>query len=150
MTEWRDTIVGARMAVDQEFNERVRESEFTGQQWGLIMTAVELQLEHPEDPDRATIVADTSKLDAVLPELDQVGREAAAMRAGRSPGSAGDRSGLLARLKQALGVGGSSPDRRRQRRAAAALAQEYATELQAHLEATDQWERVRQTASPDE
>ncbi|MFB6256979.1 MAG: DUF5799 family protein, partial [Haloplanus sp.] len=39
MSEWTDTIVRDRMTVDQEFDERVRQSAFTSQEWGLIMTA---------------------------------------------------------------------------------------------------------------
>ncbi|MFB6255890.1 MAG: DUF5799 family protein, partial [Haloplanus sp.] len=59
MSNWTDRIVGDRMAVDREFSDRVRASEFSNQEWGLVMTAVDFEIEHAEDPDRARIVADT-------------------------------------------------------------------------------------------
>jgi hypothetical protein len=147
MADWTDRIVGARMAVDQEFTERVAESRFSRQQWGLIMTAVAFDVEHPDDPDRARIVADTSKLPAVLPELDNV---ESAMQ-GTVPGQQSERSGgLLGGLRDALGFGGgdggdASADEQQQA-AAEELAQEYAAELQAHLESNDRWEEVRVAA----
>ncbi|PSP77858.1 hypothetical protein BRC81_09270 [Halobacteriales archaeon QS_1_68_20] len=144
MSEWRDLIVGARMTVDQEFAPRVAESQFSRQQWGLIMTAVEFEVEHPEDPERARIVADTSKLPAVMPELDDVD---ATMAGPAAAGGTPDRSGgILDGIKNLLG--GDDGDSDEQRRAAAeSLAQEYAAELQAHLESTGRWDEVRQAAS---
>jgi hypothetical protein len=145
MTDWQDHIVGARMTVDQEFADRVAESQFSRQQWGLIMTAVEFDLEHPGDPDRARIVADTSKLPHIMEELDTVERQAAAMQAGRDPGEGG--GGLFDSVKSALGLGGDDGPDEDLRRAAESLAQEYASELQAHLEAEDRWETVRTAAA---
>ena len=140
MTDWRDRIVGARMTVDQEFAPRVAESQFSNQQWGLIMTAVDLEIEHPDDPERAQIVADTSKLPAILPELEKV---EAAM--GGYGGNQGQRQsgGLLDGIKNLLGGDGGDDQRKA---AAESLAQEYAAELQAHLESTGRWEEVRTAA----
>lgn len=139
MSEWKDLIVGARMTVDQEFARRVAESQFSRQQWNLVMTAVEFEVESPGDPERARIVADTSKLPAVMPELDAVD---AAMG---GPGAGGpDRSGgLLDGIRNFLGGDGGDDGRQA---AAEALAQEYAAELQAHLESTGRWEDVRAAA----
>ena len=53
MSEWQDLIVGDRMAVDQEFSRRVTESEFSSQQWGLVMTATEFRVEDADDPEHA-------------------------------------------------------------------------------------------------
>ena len=39
MSEWTDAIVGERMAVDNQFTDRVTASRFSSQEWGLIMTA---------------------------------------------------------------------------------------------------------------
>lgn len=149
MSDWQDSIVGARMAVDQEFSQRVVESEFNRQQWGLIMTAVEFDIEHPDDPDRARLVADTSKLPHVMPELENAGHEGAMMGAGRDPASERG-GGLLDSVKGALGLdddGGGDDEQRR--RAAESLAEEYATELQAHLESEGRWAEVRAAATDD-
>ncbi len=144
MTNWRDLIVGARMTVDQEFTPRVAESQFSRQQWGLIMTAVEFEVERPGDPERARIVADTSKLPAVMSELDDVD---AAMAGATPGGTTPDRSGgLLDGLKNLLGGDGDDEDEQR-RAAAESLAQEYAAELQAHLESAGRWDEVRNAAS---
>jgi hypothetical protein len=68
MTEgWTDRITGARMQVDKEFQARVQGSECTNQQWGLIMTAVEFRIDDPETPEKATLVADTSKVEHSIP-----------------------------------------------------------------------------------
>ena len=147
MADWTDQIVGDRMAVDQEFASRVGQSRFSRQQWGLIMTAVEFEIERPDDPERARIVADTSKLEHILPELDQVDRQMAAMGgAGGSPG--GSSGGFVSSIKGLLGLDDGGEDDE-QRAAAEALAQEYATELQAHLEAEGRWEQIRQFAAEE-
>lgn len=133
------------MTVDQEFAPRVRESEFSRQQWGLIMTAVEFDVENPGDPERARMVADTSKLEHVMPELDAVD---AGM--GQAPGSGGVSGGtggsILDGIRDALGMGGDGADEEREA-AAAALAQEYAAELQAHLESSGRWAQIREAAA---
>lgn len=142
---WTDMIVGARMRVDQEFSDRVAASPFSTQQWGLVMTAVEFEIERAADPDAARIVADTSKLPSVLPEMDAVESQMQAMAAGRPPDSAGP--GILARLKAKLGLGTGAdvdPDRLE---SAESLAQEYADQLQAHLEANERWDEVRAVAA---
>ena len=146
MSDWTDAIVGDRMTVDQEFNERVNGSRFSSQEWGLIMTATEFEIENPDDPETARIVADTSSLPAIMPELENVRSGMAAM--GGAPGnggSSGDAGGILASIKGALGLGGGSGGGSddEELAAAEALVQEYADELQAHLEDVGKWERVR-------
>ncbi|RLM53621.1 hypothetical protein DVK02_12270 [Halobellus sp. Atlit-31R] len=143
MADWTDSIVGDRMTVDREFNDRVTNSRFTSQEWGLIMTATEFDIEHADDPDRARIVADTEKLPQIMPELENVRSQMAQM--GGAPGD--DKSGgggLMDSLKGALGLGGGSsgPDQERID-AAERLTQAYADALQKHLEANNKWEQVR-------
>ncbi|MFB6156910.1 MAG: DUF5799 family protein, partial [Haloferacaceae archaeon] len=133
MTDWTDIIVRDRMTVDQEFGERIRDSRFTSQEWGLIMTATELEIEHADDPERARLVADTENLPQIMPELDNVRSQVP------GAGAEGDGSGVVDSLKSALGLGNG--DERLQ--AAERLTQEYADELQAHLEEKGKWERVR-------
>lgn len=138
--EWTDRIVGARMAVDKEFGDRVKRSDLSRQQWGLVMTAVEFDIEHPDDPERARIVADTDNLSAIMPELDTIGN----MTAMGSPES--DRSGgIFASVKDALGFGGDSVDDEK-RETAEQLATEYADQLQQHLEQNGSWEEIRTMA----
>jgi hypothetical protein len=145
--EWTDLIVGERMRLDQEFNEKVAASNFSNQQWGLIMTAVEFEVEHPDDPERARLVADTSKLDAVLPELDRMdGGMGGPGGPGGDPRAESSGGGLLDNIKQAIGLDGSESDRE-QLAAAEELAQMYADDLQEKLESGDKWDRVRSVAA---
>ena len=139
---WTDMIVGDRMAVDNEFNSRVEASEFSRQEWGLIMTAVEFEIEDP-GTDRARLVADTANLPAVMPEMDRIADQQ------RGMGGSGGGSGILGTLKDALGFGGSGGRGTDQDRVRAAeeLANAYAKELQAHLEERGKWEAIRAAAS---
>ncbi|MDZ5812580.1 DUF5799 family protein [Halorubrum sp. AD140] len=147
MSEWTDAIVGERMTVDNQFTDRVAASRFSSQEWGLIMTAAEFEIEDADDPEAARIVADTSSLPAIMPELENVRSQVAAMGGAPSQGSGGGGSGggLLDSIKGALGLGGSDADGPSDEEldAAERLVQEYADELQAHLEDKGRWEQVR-------
>jgi hypothetical protein len=139
--QWTDMIVGDRMAVDQEFTQRVADSQFSRQEWGLIMTAVEFDIEHPADHERAKLVADTSKVRQVMPEMQNIRSQMNAM-AGKS--SEKESRGVFSSIKEALGLGGGDGGIDEERLAAAErLAQEYADELQTRLEANNRWGRVR-------
>ncbi len=141
MSEWTDAIVGDRMAVDQQFNDRVTASEFSSQQWGLIMTATDFDIEQAGDPQEARLVSDTSQLPGVMPELDNIQAQMGAR--GRQSSSGGP--GIVGQLKSALGIGDSASDGpdEGQLRAAEKLTQTYADELQSHLEQKGKWEQVR-------
>ncbi|WP_066415535.1 DUF5799 family protein [Halorubrum aethiopicum] len=156
MSEWTDAIVGERMTVDNEFNDRVMASRFSSQEWGLIMTAAEFEIEDSEDPEAARIVADTSNLPAIMPELENVRSQVAAMGGRGGPGDAGGGAGgsgsggggggILDSIKGALGLGGSGGGggtSDEELEAAERLLEEYAEELQAHLESVGKWEQVR-------
>ncbi|TKX47630.1 hypothetical protein EXE41_03495 [Halorubrum sp. SD690R] len=146
MSEWTDAIVGERMTVDNQFNERVAASRFSSQEWGLIMTATDLEIENADDPDAARVVADTSNLPAIMPELENLRSQMAGM--GGAPGgdSGGSGGGVVDSIKGALGLGGgggSGGPSGEELEAAERLVQEYADELQAHLEEVGKWEQVR-------
>ncbi len=149
---WEDRIVGARMAADDRFADRVRASEFSRQEWGLIMTAVEFEVEQPTDPDRARIVADTSKLPQIMPELANVAEQMGGMGApgdgGREGGGGG---GFLDSLRSAVGLGGGGGGGRDPEREESAerLAQAYADELQDLLEERGRWREVRELAAEE-
>jgi hypothetical protein len=148
MSEWTDAIVGERMTVDNQFNERVAASRFSSQEWGLIMTATEFEIEDADDPEAARVVADTSSLPAIMPELENLRSQMAGM-GGAPGGGAGDAGGsgggVVDSIKGALGLGGDgdSGASDEELEAAEQLVQEYADELQAHLEEVDKWEQVR-------
>jgi hypothetical protein len=111
------------------------------------MTAVEFELENPDDPESARIVPDTSKVETILPELERVKNQRSMASAGQAAepgGSSG--SGLLGGIKDALGLGGSGEPDREQLAAAEEMAQMYADDLQAKLEEAGKWERVREAA----
>ncbi|WP_128905589.1 DUF5799 family protein [Halorubrum amylolyticum] len=150
MSEWTDAIVGERMTVDNQFTDRVSGSRFSSQEWGLIMTATEFEIEDADDPEDARIVADTSSLPAIMPELENVRSQVAAM--GGAPGgsggggSGGSGGGLVDSIKGALGLGGgggTNGPSDEELDAAERLVQEYADQLQAHLEEVGRWEQVR-------
>ncbi len=146
--DWRDQLAGARMQVDQQFQERLEQSNFSNQEWGLIMTAVEFEVEHPGDPDDAELVADTSRLDQIFPELERLQDQ----MGGPMGGGAGSESsgGVLGAFKDLLGGfsgsgSGAGTDQERMD-AAAVMAEEYATDLQAYLEKRGRWENIREAA----
>jgi hypothetical protein len=142
MSDWTDAIVGERMAVDQEFNDQVAASRFSNQEWGLIMTATEFDIENASDPDEARIVAETSSLPQILPELGDMREQMAAM--GGGGGNSGGSGGVIESLKDALGLGGSSDGvDQEELQAAEQLVQQYADQLQEHLESRGKWEQVR-------
>jgi hypothetical protein len=136
---WTDSITGARMQVDKEFQQRVRDSEFSNQQWGLIMTAVEFRIDDPGTPEQATLVADTGKVEQILPELESIPQGMGAQQAGRSRSSDG---GLLDRLRGLLSSDGDGGVDEEKLDAASSLAGEYARELQEFLEQQGRWEEV--------
>jgi len=146
--DWTDRFVGDRMSVDQEFNQRVAQSDFSSQEWGMIMTAVELDIENADDPENAELVADTEKLPQVMPALDDVREQMGGMGgapSGGSSGSSGGGGGILGAIKGLFGGGGGGDDERE--RAAAALAQEYADQFQERLESQGKWERACDAAA---
>lgn len=152
-TSWTDQIVGARMTVDQEFSSRIADSRFSNQQWSLIMTATEFEIEQPEDPEDARIVANTENVEQIIPELENIPTGMGAMGGG-SGGQQGSSSngGILDSILGALGLGGDGDDNSHaeQERAAESLTQEYAEQLQAELESKGRWDTVRQAAASAE
>ena len=140
--QWTDMIVGDRMAVDREFSQRVADSRFSRQEWGLIMTAVEFEIEHPDDDEQAKLVADTSKIRQVMPEMENIQSQMNSM-AGKP--SKKESKGIFSSVKDALGMGGGSGIDKDKLAAAEGLAQEYADELQTRLESQGKWARVRRT-----
>lgn len=142
MADWTDAIVGERMRVDREFAPRVDESRFSNQEWGLVMTATEFDIENADDPDRARIVADTDKVPQVLPALNEMSKGMGAMSGAGT--DEGDSGGLLSGIKDSLlGGGGGGTDDSGKLEAAERLTGEYAEELQRHLEENGKWEQVR-------
>ena len=143
-TKWTNRIAGERMSVDRQFSEYVEASSFSNQQWGLVMTAVEFEIENPEDPDEARIVANTSKLPSIMPEMDRI--ENQGPMGGGGGGSGGGGGGLFSGVKSALGLGGGGGGDDRMDEAAE-LAQQYAEELQEELESKGRWASICETAS---
>lgn len=144
---WQDRLVGARMTVDDEFSDRVEASSFSRQQWSLIMTATEFELQHADDPERARIVANTDNLDAILPELETIDQQMGGMAGGSGGDTSG--SGVLDSISNALGLGGGDDGGvdESQRAEATELVQAYGDMLQQHLEETGRWEEIRAIAA---
>jgi hypothetical protein len=93
---------------------------------------VEFELEGSGEDAR--IVANTSKVDQIIPEINKRNSQMSAMGGGQSSG------GFLSSLLSTLGIGGGSD--RAKLNAATDLADEYAEMLQEHLEENGKWERV--------
>ncbi|MFB6118967.1 DUF5799 family protein [Halosegnis sp.] len=138
MSDWQDRIVGARMTVDTRFEDRVEASSFSRQEWGLVMTATEFDIDTSDEP---RLYADTSKLADIMPEVEKVSERTP------TPGGGVDREdsrGMLGSILSTLGLSGSSsgPDRAERVREAEELTQGYARELQSYLEENGSWEDV--------
>ncbi|MBP1988075.1 DUF5799 family protein [Halolamina salifodinae] len=140
-SDWTDAIVGERMAVDQQFSSEVRDSPFSNQEWGLIMTAAEFDIADADDPENARIVPATTKVAGIMPEVEKMSKGMGA------PGSAaggdgGDDDGVFSSVKKRLGIGGGD-DGADRLEDAEALLERYAETLQAHLQEKGRWEQVR-------
>jgi hypothetical protein len=152
MADWNDHIVGDRMTVDQEFSARVQESRFSSQEWGLIMTATSFEIENPGGAD-ARIVANGEHLPDIMPELKKV-RNQMPGPGGPGPGAGeggdgGSGGGFLSGIKDALGLDGDDSVDKERLNAARKLTQEYADELQRHLEERGKWDRVQDVAAEE-
>ncbi len=145
--QWMDRVVGERMTTDREYAERVGQSSFSSQQWGLIMTAAEFEIEEPEMPAAAELVADASKVPQIMPELDRIEQQMAAGGAAAPGGNSG--GGLLSSIKGALGLGGSDGADDERLAEAEALLDGYAAALQTRLEEGGRWVRICELAAEE-
>lgn len=145
MTDWESQIAAERMAVDGEFNDRVAASSLSSQQWNMVMTAVSFEIRNPTTPADAELVADTSKLDSMLPEIEQIG-EASPMGGARSGGGGSGGDGFLDGILSTLGMSGSSSNDEL-RAEAEELADDYADRLQAKLVENGRWETICERAA---
>jgi hypothetical protein len=143
--DWTGRIAGERMAVDKQFNDRVETSSFSNQQWGLVMTAVEFEIEGADDPESASLVADTSKIGSIMPEIDRVGNQSPMGASGGDGGPSESSGGFLDGVKALLGMAGDGGEDERAVEAEE-LAQAYAGELQSQLESNGRWETVCEQA----
>lgn len=147
MSDWQDMIVGDRMVVDNEFSARIDNSPFSRQEWGLVMTATTLRIENPADENAAELVADTSDLRSMMPEVEKVANMGPMGRPQRQESS----GGLLDSVFEALGIGSSAADEpevdEQKLEAAKTLTSEYAAELQRHLEDEGRWGEIRERAA---
>ena len=141
---WRDWIVGDRMRVDQEFSDTVRNSSLSSSEWSLVMTAVDFDVER--EGESAYLVADTSKVETILPELEKLAERMGGIPSGGD--SSGPFGGFVDSLRSSLGMrGGIDPEKRKD---ALGLPQEYANALQRHLEANGKWEDVLERSAAED
>ncbi len=141
-SDWTDAIVGERMAVDQQFSSEVRDSPFSNQEWGLIMTAAEFDIVDADDPENARIVPDTSKVAGIMPEVEKMDSGMGGAPGGSRGGN--DGGGMFSSVKDALGVGGDDGSAgSEQMDDAEELLERYADALQEHLIEKGRWEQVR-------
>lgn len=154
MPEWTEKLAGARMQVDKRFEDRVRSSRFSNQEWGMIMTAVEWQVRHPEEPARAELVAVTDRFPDIIPELERINSQLQGGRGGMAVGGSGGGSdgGIGERIGNFLGSltgnGGGAGDEEK-RRDAERLVRAYADELQEFLEERGRWSDLCEAAAAE-
>lgn len=141
--DWTSAIAAERMEMDNEFADRVEASSFSNQQWSLVMTALEFEIEDPEDPAAAELVADTSNLPTIMPELDRIAQQGP-MGGGGGQSGGGSGGGLLSGVKEALGFGDGGGDERLEE--AEALGEQYAELLQEKLESKGRWSGICERA----
>ncbi|MFB6186012.1 MAG: DUF5799 family protein [Halobacteriaceae archaeon] len=139
--DWLEQIVGVRMSVDNEFADRIAQSQFSSPQWELIMTAAEFEIQNPDDPEVANIVPDTSKLPQIMDDVQSMDE----MSQYGTPAGSSSQSGFLSSLKSMIGLGNSSGNADRE--AAEQLLDEYANRLQSRLEEQGRWEEVCKKAN---
>ena len=149
--QWTDRLAGARMQVDKRFSDRVTDSRFTNQEWGLIMTAVEFDIDDPTDPETAELVATTDQLGEIIPELgkiqEQMGGSPEPVESGPSGGS------IFGRVRQyidGLTTDSREGNEREKLAAATELVEEYTVELQQYLEEQGSWEDLCSRAAAAE
>lgn len=142
---WRDLIVGDRMRVDQEFADTVRSSSLSSSEWSLVMTAVEFDVQG--EGESAQLVADTSQVESILPELEKLAERMGGMPSQRE--SKGGTAGILDSLRSSLNLGnrGLDPEKRSD---ALGLPQKYANALQRHLENRGKWEDIRDRSATED
>lgn len=146
--DWTDRLAGARMQVDKRFSDRVRDSQFTNQEWGLIMTAVDFDIDEPEHPGQARLVARTDHIEDIIGELDSIQREMGGSPSPVDEGSSG--GGIFGRFRQylqGLKTNSQGGNDREKLVAATTLVEEYATELQQFLEEQSRWEDICERAA---
>lgn len=146
--DWTGRMAGERMTVDKQFADRVEASSFSNQQWGLVMTAVEFNIENPGQLEAARLVADTSKLPSIMPELDKIGHGSPMGDTPASPGSrdGSETGGFLDGVKAVLGLASDGGDDERIEEAQR-LSQAYAEALQQELESNGRWETICEQAT---
>jgi len=145
--DWTDRLAGARMQVDKRFNDRVLDSRFSNQEWGLIMTAVGFDIEDPGDPGEATLVAQTDHLEDIVGELDSIQQQMGGSPQQVDSGNSGGLFGSLRRLFGGLTGDAGGSDDREKLDAATTLVEEYAAELQQFLEEQGRWEDICERAA---
>jgi hypothetical protein len=149
--EWTDQLAGARMQVDQRFQDTLEASSFTNQEWGLVMTAIDWDIENPETPEEAELVADTDQLSEIIPELENIQSQ---MGGSQRPVEEGpDTQGFLGRIKRYihdLTSNTSSQSSTKRYNDAVELVEGYTMELQSFLEERGRWADVCAAAASEQ
>ena len=148
--EWTDQLAGARMQVDQRFQDTLEASSFTSQEWGLVMTAIDWDIENPKTPEEAELVADTDQLSEIIPELENIQNQ---MGGAQRPVEEGpDTRGFLGRIKRYvhdLTSNASGESSKKRYNDAVELVEGYTIELQSYLEERGRWEEICAAAASE-
>ena len=144
-SDWTDMLAAERMRVDRKFEDQLEASSFSRQQWGLVMTAVEFDIDGPQDPDTATLRADTSKLSSVMSEIKNLDKRGGGMSSPSGGVGSGSGGGILGKIAGLFGGGGGGGGALQNE--AEELAGEYTEKLQAHLEKRGRWETICEQAA---
>ena len=138
---WQDAVIAERLEADREFQDRLQQSSLSNQSWELVMTAVEFEIESPNNPDEARLVARTDSLDNVMEAIGSIQARQGGQGGGAHGGSSG---GFVDRLLGSLGLGGSGGSHRGE---AESMARDYAEQFQQLLEERGKWQSVCERAA---
>lgn len=142
-----ELLIGHRMYVDNEFNPRVLESNFSNAEWDLIMSVVSFRVDGPEDPESATLYPVTKGLPDAIAATDELHDIHTVPNAPPTDASGGRIDVLVDRIKDVFGLDSynrRSQDERLQ--AARSLVSDYAEVLEIHLRQQSQWANLCERA----
>ena len=97
MSHWTDAIIRERMAVDEEFEMNIADSEFTKQEWNIMMSMLDLKITNVDDPENAQVGANMEKLPEILKKMESV-----ETRPNQSAADTGEPKGIAGKLRAKL------------------------------------------------
>lgn len=142
-----ELLIGHRMFVDNEFNERLLASDFSSAEWDIIMSVVTFRIHEPDDPEEAQLypqldgVPDAIAATDDLPDFQKV----QSMQPERH--TSGRLERFVGRVQSALGLDVRRKQKQHERiQNAEQLISDYAEVLEIHLRQQSDWADICKAA----